>query len=154
MKTRKSQAGLSAVEVICGLLLIGGLAWKFFPLSSSEDADKKNAEMAVRQSLKDPDSAQFGEFTIGYTVTYGKVSEMHTCLTVNAKNSFGGYIGKQEAIVFERVFEGRGKWNLIKIIEGSHNACVKKLQSECIDISAGGNVAGYDTTCVLHSNSS
>jgi len=60
---------------------------------------KKTVENAIREQLKDPDSAKFsgmtsprkevmvenGNFVYGYS----------TCVYVNAKNSYGGYVGKQ-----------------------------------------------------------
>ncbi|CAI1532463.1 Uncharacterised protein [Serratia grimesii] len=60
---------------------------------------KKNVENAIREQLKDPESAKFsgmtnprkevmvenGDFVYGYS----------TCVYVNAKNSYGGYVGKQ-----------------------------------------------------------
>ncbi|MER2945750.1 hypothetical protein [Serratia bockelmannii] len=60
---------------------------------------KKNVENSIREQLKDPDSAKFsgmtnprkevmvvnGDFVYGYS----------TCVYVNAKNSYGGYVGKQ-----------------------------------------------------------
>ena len=53
---------------------------------------QKGAEDAVRKSLKDPDSAQFGNFYFNKKTQKG-------CLTVNAKNSMGGYTGDQQAYV-------------------------------------------------------
>lgn len=60
---------------------------------------KKNVENAIRDQLKDPDSAKFSgmttprkevmvenrDFVYGYS----------TCVYVNAKNSYGGYAGKE-----------------------------------------------------------
>lgn len=46
-------------------------------------------QKAVTDKLKDPGSAQFGLMTAGKTVTGGIVA----CGYVNAKNSFGGYVG-------------------------------------------------------------
>lgn len=67
---------------------------------------KSVVESAIRDGLKDPDSAKFsgmtkprkevmvdqGEFVYGYS----------TCVYVNAKNSYGGYTGKQLHWVFFR----------------------------------------------------
>lgn len=45
----------------------------------------------VRRTLKDPGSAQFGEHRAGLNEKGGIVA----CGWVNAKNSYGGYTGKQ-----------------------------------------------------------
>lgn len=46
--------------------------------------DRGNMEDAVRKGLKDPDSAKFGECII---------YETRGCISYNAKNSYGGYVG-------------------------------------------------------------
>ncbi len=67
---------------------------------------KKLVEDAIKEQLKDPDSAKFtdmtnprkevmvdqGNFIYGYS----------TCVYVNAKNSYGGYVGKQRYWAFIR----------------------------------------------------
>lgn len=53
---------------------------------------RSGAEAAVRDSLKDPDSAKFGDF-------YYNAKTKKGCLTVNARNSMGGYTGDQQAYV-------------------------------------------------------
>jgi hypothetical protein len=60
-------------------------------------------EAASRSTLKDPDSAQFtwpNGFVQGwYRPLFGKRYEgWITCGTVNAKNSYGGYIGRAAAV--------------------------------------------------------
>jgi len=60
-------------------------------------------ETSIRATLKDPDSAQFSwpnGFVSGrYHRLFGKRYEgWITCGTVNAKNSYGGYIGRAAAI--------------------------------------------------------
>ncbi|WP_174868318.1 hypothetical protein [Pectobacterium polaris] len=60
---------------------------------------KALVETAIRDSLKDPDSAKFYDFTPprkevmveNRNFVYG----YSTCVYVNAKNSYGGYVGKQ-----------------------------------------------------------
>ncbi|HHH0485780.1 TPA: hypothetical protein ACPZO0_002151 [Yersinia enterocolitica] len=67
---------------------------------------KKLIEDAIRNELKDPDSAKFSEFTAprkevmvnNRKFVYGYSS----CVFVNAKNSYGGYTGKQLYWVFIR----------------------------------------------------
>lgn len=63
-------------------------------------------ESAVREKLKDPDSAKFSNFTNprkevmveNHNFIYG----YSTCVLVNAKNSYGGYTGNQLYWVFIR----------------------------------------------------
>lgn len=74
---------------------------------------ESSAESAVRQSLKDPDSAKFGKYT--------KVTDVRACLTVNAKNSMGGYTGDQVAYLVIR----EGKWYVAVIdAEFDHEHCI------------------------------
>ena len=61
-------------------------------LLSACDRNRSGAEDVVRTALKDPDSARFGEFYYNDKTEKG-------CLTVNAKNSMGGYTGDQQAYV-------------------------------------------------------
>lgn len=56
--------------------------------------DKTIIENGVRQSLKDPDSAKFGPMQASKR-SDGAVT---VCGYVNAKNSFGGYVGMQPFI--------------------------------------------------------
>jgi hypothetical protein len=49
------------------------------------------ARMHVKQRLKDPESAQFGQLTVRNNVV---------CGTVNSKNSFGGYTGPERFYAF------------------------------------------------------
>lgn len=71
-----------------------------------------SAQRAVIASLKDPDSAKFGKFT-----RFGKDL---ACLTVNAKNSMGGYTGDQQAFLIEL----KDGWNVISISKGSQEFCI------------------------------
>ncbi|MFI3013095.1 hypothetical protein ACH7BS_18365 [Klebsiella aerogenes] len=56
-------------------------------------------ESAIRDSLKDPDSAKFYDFTTPRKEVMVENSNFvygySTCVYVNAKNSYGGYVGKQ-----------------------------------------------------------
>ncbi len=52
-------------------------------------SNQRSAEAAVRENLKDPDSARFGAF-------YYNDKTKKACLTVNAKNSMGGYTGDKQ----------------------------------------------------------
>jgi hypothetical protein len=57
------------------------------------------AQEAIRQKLKDPDSAQFRRL---------EIKGNKACLEVNAKNSFGGYVGFRPAFL-ER--DKHGNWD-------------------------------------------
>ncbi|MCC2980052.1 hypothetical protein [Sphingomonas sp. IC4-52] len=81
------------------------------PLTACSSA-KSGAEAAVRESLKDPDSAKFGDFYFNDKTKKG-------CLTVNARNSMGGYTGDQQAYV-ERTSKG---WDVFGIAEIAPSMC-------------------------------
>lgn len=82
---------------------------------SFEQAEIKKA---VANVLKDPNSVIFGDLEIkGETA----------CIEVNAKNAFGGYTGKQEAILAKV----EGKWLVAGIEKNiSHSLCVNKLLND------------------------
>lgn len=63
------------------------------------------AERAVRNELKDPDSAQFRDVRANYTEEFGVVA----CGRVNAKNDLGGYTGFRRFISSGQsvILEGR-----------------------------------------------
>ncbi|MFT1618124.1 hypothetical protein [Enterobacter kobei] len=73
---------------------------------SKPDNSKFIIESAIRDQLKDPESAKFSEFTEprkeviveNRNFVYGYSS----CVYVNAKNSYGGYTGKQLYWAFMR----------------------------------------------------
>lgn len=73
------------------------------------------ARKAVLKMLKDPDSAKFGKFT--------NVNEKAACLTVNARNSMGGYTGDQQAYLII----DEGKWIAIDISTLSHDDCIELM---------------------------
>jgi hypothetical protein len=73
---------------------------------------RSGAEEAVRQVLKDPDSARFGEFYFNEETKKG-------CLAVNARNAMGGYTGEQQAYV-ERTENG---WETDGIAEIDQAMC-------------------------------
>ena len=69
--------------------------------------DKAQAIEVVKKDLKDPYSAKFEEVRLAKRVT-DKKPEKYTsefiCLSVNAKNSYGAYIGARYTIV-EKFFD-------------------------------------------------
>ena len=105
-------------------------------------SEKHDAEEAVKLQLKDPDSAKFGNFT--------KVNEVGGCLTVNSRNSMGGYVGDQQAIVFKE----KNIWTVMDIQPISQGECIAfinnltnstvidlELKKACDEIkSIGGNM--------------
>lgn len=93
------------------LLLAFGLSMLLSSCGIESDAKK-----AVLGSLKDPDSAKFGEFT--------QVDE-YACLTVNARNSMGGYTGDQQATLNLINKE----WTVVSIAEISHDTCISSVRS-------------------------
>jgi len=78
------------------------------------NSDQRAAERAVRENLKDPESARFGDFYYNKKTHKG-------CLAVNAKNSMGGYTGDQLAYV-EKTDEG---WQVYDIADISFDMCRK-----------------------------
>jgi hypothetical protein len=89
--------------------------------SQNEKVEKENlteseARKAVLDVLKDPGSAKFGELT--------QATENSACFTVNAKNSFGGYTGEQQALLF-RI---GNKWIATEIYKDiSHETCLEAV---------------------------
>lgn len=71
--------------------------------------EKRAAESAVRERLRDPQSAQFEDVQVSIIGDYTRV-----CGTVNAKNAFGGYTGRKRfayldgVLRLEEDFEGPG----------------------------------------------
>lgn len=61
-------------------------------------SDRHGAEEEVKRNLKDPESAQFGDF-------YYNPTTKKACLMVNAKNSMGGYTG-DSAILLKKADKG------------------------------------------------
>ncbi len=61
---------------------------------SEEQRSIEAAEAAVRESLKDPDSAKFG-----LAEAFGLFDGHVVCGAVNAKNGFGGYTGERTYMV-------------------------------------------------------
>lgn len=79
---------------------------------------ESDSKRAVLGRLKDPDSAKFGKFT--------QVNGKHACLTVNARNSMGGYTGDQQA----RLIKHDKGWEVVVIDEmPGHEYCVDMIKS-------------------------
>ncbi len=85
-------------------------------VSLGQITEKSKIQEAIRASLKDPESAKFGE--------WGLINEKSACMTVNAKNGFGGYTGDQEAYLHKT----QNKWKFITIIDTmSHEQCIRTM---------------------------
>jgi hypothetical protein len=83
---------------------------------ASLDGVESKAKKAVLAVLKDPDSARFGQFT--------QVNEKRACLTVNARNSLGGYTGDQQAFLAK----GDKNWDVVAIEKDlNHTDCIKVM---------------------------
>ena len=78
------------------------------------NSNERTAKEYVRQSAKDPDSVKFGDFYFN--------SELNrACITVNAKNSMGGYTGNQQVALLK---DEQG-WGWISTNEETQETCRK-----------------------------
>jgi hypothetical protein len=75
--------------------------------------EEMQAQQSVREILKDPSSARFGQMT--------RLDSKHACLTVNAKNGFGGY-GDDEEAWLAKV---DGKWVAFNTSGGGKDFCIE-----------------------------
>jgi hypothetical protein len=82
-------------------------------------AQLETVQESVRNDLKDPDSARFGG-TVAGTSSQGKVT---VCGWVNAKNSYGGYAGKQP---FYGSFKSDQSFVTVEIGGNALNFCEKR----------------------------
>lgn len=80
---------------------------------ASTNTEEAKIQEAVRLSLKDPGSAQFGRLTL--------ITPTKACQTVNARNVYGGYTGDQQAIVMKMEKLG---WVSIAIHQIPHSQCI------------------------------
>ncbi len=71
----------------------------------------------TQSSLKDPDSAKFS----GYVRL---VDNIGACVEVNAKNSFGGYTGFQQAVLMK---VGGAGWQVISVKDITRDTCIEAL---------------------------
>lgn len=77
---------------------------------------RSSAEKAVRETLKDPESAKFGDF-------YYNEKTKQACLAVNAKNSMGGYTGETPMFLTR---EGDGWGFPLDLNKSSFEECKKQ----------------------------
>ena len=77
--------------VCAGAFLVAGCL-------SDQEALKLDAEKAVKAMLKDPASAQFSGLYVVFEPPDDGVRRVAVCGYVNARNSYGGYTGKQRFV--------------------------------------------------------
>lgn len=85
------------------------------PFGIGQPTEEEKLQAVVRVSLKDPDSAKFGQVTV--------VKESNACVAVNAKNSLGGYTGEQQAFLVKT----NGLWQVISIDQMAHERCIEVM---------------------------
>jgi hypothetical protein len=83
------------------------------------EAERSLSEIkqAVLASLKDPESAKFGQFT--------QVGDNQACIEVNARNSYGGYSGTTPFLV--RKIDG--EWNIHPLLKLSYKTCLAMMKA-------------------------
>ena len=95
---RNSYLPFFAVLGLFGLLISVGLFTAYFPEYSPKQIGLRHkAENVVREKLTDPESAQFSREVIDSTLS----GIATVCGYVNAKNQFGGYVGRRRFIYQE-----------------------------------------------------
>lgn len=82
---------------ILSLMLAASVALPAFPQGKGYSALVAKAKTTITQNLKDPDAAKFRNIGI-YKSTTGK-GGVSVCGEVNAKNSYGAYIGFRKFVV-------------------------------------------------------
>jgi len=89
------------------------------PEKKQRPSNEALARKATLNSLKDPDSAKFGKFT--------QVTQTTACLTVNARNAFGGYTGDQQAFLLK----AENEWHVVAIEKDlGHSQCIEVMSKQ------------------------
>lgn len=107
----------SALIVGCGAQVTDSGTTAAKKTATEAEKALTEAKTAVLATLKDPDSAKFGQWTV--------VNDELACLDVNAKNSYGGYTGMQSASMIKE----NGKWEVMVITKYGHDVCVQAAKS-------------------------
>ena len=85
-------------------------------ISMSGCGESSKIQEAIRASLIDSDSAKFGKMSL--------VKNNKACMTVNSKNSMGGYTGDQQALLKK----SENKWEVLDITSlFNHEQCIDFL---------------------------
>ncbi len=94
-------------------IFLFGCDAKKFSLEEFSARDQAIAEM--REKIKVPESAKFGKFSIA--------GPNFACLTINAKNGYGGYSGDQQAVLAK---SGQ-RWIYARMADPSvsHESCLE-----------------------------
>ena len=92
-------------------------------ISKPSSEEQSAFQKAIIESLNDPDSAKFNDQMI-------LVDDKAACVGVNAKNTFGGYTGFQQAMFMK--LDGIG-WQLMKVANVSQEVCAKALHMTVIN---------------------
>ncbi len=87
-----------------------------FVAKMPDDATKKAILAVISASLRDPISATYGA---------AHMYKNGVCVTVNAKNGFGGYVGEREAYLVRDSDESQ--WKIVGLAPVSHMDCLKML---------------------------
>lgn len=92
-------------------------------LSACSNSGESEIKSAVRNTLKDPSSAQFGELAIFTAPDPEKEPDLGgACIVVNARNAMGGYSGDKIAILLKHPDTG-GVWEVSKIEDIPFEGC-------------------------------
>ncbi len=105
--------------LVCTLFMVG--------CSPSEKDFVEMGESVVKDTLKDPDSAKFESFFRDFGDDTGYV-----CGYINAKNSYGGYIGKKPYYVRIEAEDGKLKdHGPVMIIDSEDQKKMESYESVC-----------------------
>jgi len=90
------------------IIIIGVLLFIYINTYTPDDypALIKSAKQGVRSNFKDPYSAKFEGIFISKDMSNGSTGVPFVCGTVNAKNGFGAYTGRQKFYYYESRTEG------------------------------------------------
>ena len=104
------------------------LRYRAAPITREEAKPIAEAHLRIaRAGLKDPDSARFANVRVYRFESMDRVWDV-TCGTVNAKNSYGGYVGEKPFWVADGIFTQTYDY-IMPGLKGSWTA--GKWQAEC-----------------------
>jgi|GEM_PF-1855615 hypothetical protein len=104
-----------SIKKVASILLI---TWAGLSLSAcGESTEMQNV---IKPKLKDPDSAKFGKHSVIAT----KSGATFACMTVNAKNSMGGYAGDKQATLYK----GKNGWVHIGFLDMNQETCLQVVE--------------------------
>jgi len=122
-KVNKMQRNTYLSTYLRWLRILPACLFSIFLVGCGETTSVKKEVLA---NLKDPDSAKFGEITIKKTgktnANFGDI--LGACVTVNSKNSMGGYGGDEQAILIKGE-----KWEFSGMTKITHQDCLKMVSN-------------------------